>query len=82
MTAEYSASSAFNEREIDKILATGWEAAVLENPMRLAVRPGDGLQQLRGMVRDCLAKEISAPVICQHIVRKLLASDRPGKPQP
>ena len=75
MTTAYSASSHFNEKEIDKILAMGWEAAALENPMRLAVRPNNALQQLREMVRDCLAKEIPTPVICKRILRELLAPD-------
>lgn len=82
MNTEYSAPSQFNEREIDKILAMGWEAAALENPMRLSARPYNALQQLREMVRDCLAKEIPTPVICQRILRGLLAPDRLGKPRP
>lgn len=82
MNTESSAPSQFNEREIDKILAMGWEAAALENPMRLAARPYNALQQLREMVRDCLAREIPTPVICQRILRGLLANDPLGKPRP
>jgi hypothetical protein len=68
-------SPLINEAEIDKILTLGWEVAARKNPMLLAQKPGASLQKLREMVRDCLAKGISATIICEQVHRELLGSE-------
>jgi hypothetical protein len=64
------------EQEIDQVLKTVWETAVRRNPMVLVkmINPNTAIEHLRRMIRDCLAKGLSAADTCDHAVRELLNS--------
>lgn len=64
-----------DEAEIDKILALVWQAAARINPMLLTkLRSDFDFDLLREMIRDCLAKGLSAADACEHTVKELLRS--------
>jgi hypothetical protein len=64
------------ENEVDEILKAVWETAARRNPMVLVkmVDPHFALQQLREMIRDCLAEGLSAAKTHDHAVQELLGS--------
>jgi hypothetical protein len=64
------------EQEVDQILKAVWETAARRNPMVLAnmVDPNMPIEHLRRMIRDCLAKGLSATETCDHAVKELLNS--------
>jgi hypothetical protein len=64
------------ENEIDQIFKAVWETAARRNPMVLVkmIDPDAAFQQLRGMIRDCLAKGLSATETHDHAVQELLQS--------
>jgi hypothetical protein len=64
------------EQEVDQILKAVWERAARRNPMVLAnmIDPNMPIEPLRRMIRDCLAKGLSATETCNHAVKELLQS--------
>jgi hypothetical protein len=64
------------EHEIEQIFKAVWETAARRNPMVLVklVDAHAALEQLRGMIRDCLAKGFSASETRDHAVKELLRS--------
>ena len=64
------------EHEIDQILKAVWETAARRNPMVLVKMddPNMPIEHLRRMIRDCLAKGLSATETCDHAVKELLNS--------
>jgi hypothetical protein len=64
------------EQEVDQILKAVWERAARRNPMVLAnmIDPNMPIEPLRRMIRDCLAKGLSATATCDHAVKELLQS--------
>ena len=64
------------EQEVDQVLKAVWETAVRRNPMVLAkiINPNTAIEHLRRMIRDCLAKGLSAADTRDHAVQELLHS--------
>src|SRR5918994_6739783 len=64
------------EQEVDEVLKAAWETAVRRNPMVLAKmnNPNTAIEHLRRMIRDCLAKGLSAADTRDHAVQELLNS--------
>jgi hypothetical protein len=64
------------ELEVDEIIAAVWETAARRNPMVLVnmIDPHTALEHLRRMIRDCLAKGLSALETRDHAVKELLQS--------
>jgi dihydroorotate dehydrogenase len=64
------------EQEVDQILKIVWETAARRNPMVLVkmADPNMPIEHLRRMIRDCLAKGLSATETCDHAVKELLNS--------
>src|SRR5215207_7166510 len=64
------------EQEVDQVLKAVWETAVRRNPMVLVkmINPNTAIEHLRRMIRDCLAKGLSATETCDHAVKELLQS--------
>jgi hypothetical protein len=63
-------------QEVDEVLKTVWETAVRHNPMLLVniSDPHTAFEHLRRMIRDCLAKGLSAIETSEHAVKELLQS--------
>jgi hypothetical protein len=64
------------EHEVDQILKAVWETAARRNPMVLIKMPNPNMpiEHLRRMIRDCLAKGLSATETCDHAIKELLNS--------
>ena len=64
------------EHEVDQILKAVWETAARRNPMVLVkmADPNMPIEHLRRLIRDCLAKGLSATETCDHAVKELLNS--------
>jgi hypothetical protein len=64
------------ESEVDQVLKAVWETAARRNPMVLVkmIDPQTAVKHLRRMIRDCLAKGLSAAETCDHAVNELLTS--------
>ena len=64
------------EHEVEQVLKAVWETAARRNPMVLVkmVNPNTTIEHLRRMIRDCLAKGLSATETCDHAVKELLNS--------
>jgi hypothetical protein len=64
------------EQEVDKVLKAVWETAVRRNPMVLTQMSDlhTSVEHLRNMIRDCLAKGLSALETNEHAVKELLRS--------
>ena len=62
------------EQEVDRVLKVVWETAVRRNPMVLTQMSDlhTAVEHLRNMIRDCLAKGLSALETNQHAVKELL----------
>jgi hypothetical protein len=62
--------------ELDQILKAVWETAARRDPMVLLkmIDPNTAIEHLRRMIRDCLAKGLSATETCDHAVKELLQS--------
>ena len=65
-----------HEYEVDQLLKAVWETAARRNPMVLAQMrdPDTAVEHLRKMIRDCLAKGLSALETKEHAVKELLQS--------
>lgn len=87
-------SPPIDQTQIDKILTSVWETAARLNPMLLAtLRPDYEFERLLEMIRDCLARGLSAADATAHTLREFLRSagtnnqphnkcDSPGLPPP
>jgi len=64
------------EQEVDQVLKAVWETAVRRNPMVLVkmIKTNTAIEHLRRMIRDCLAKGLSAAETRDHAVQELLNS--------
>jgi hypothetical protein len=62
--------------EVDQVLEAVWQTAVRRNPMVLVkmLNPNTAIEHLRQMIRDCLAKGLSAADTRDHAVQELLRS--------
>jgi hypothetical protein len=64
------------EQEVEQVLKAMWETAARRDPMVLVKMndPNMAIEHLRRMIRDCLAKGLSATETCDHAVKELLNS--------
>jgi hypothetical protein len=63
--------------KVDAILKRAWNVAVHRNPMLMAkLRPDYDFTRLQDMIRDCLAKGLSAEETCEHTVKELFETAR------
>jgi hypothetical protein len=66
-----------NNKEIEAILKKAWAIAIQRNPLMIAkLRPDYDYTRLREMIRDCLAKGLSADETCEHAIKELFRTAR------
>jgi hypothetical protein len=69
--------------EVEQIFTSMWETTARINPMLLTRLSPHAFERLRQMIRDCLAKGMTATATREHIVKELLrsgiSSTRPRK---
>jgi hypothetical protein len=65
-----------SDHEVEQVLKAVWETAVRRNPMVLVkmINPNAAIEHLRRMIRDCLAKGLSAADTRDHAGQELLNS--------
>jgi hypothetical protein len=66
-----------DNKQVEVILKRAWGIVVQRNPMLMAkLRPDYDFPRLREMIRDCLAKGLSAEETCEHTIKELFETAR------